>query len=178
MGRPSTITPEKGIALLEAYQRLGSVPAAAREVGVGQSAAYRYLEGTPSAAAPVVVQQRDVVETAGASLFDTRRALEENYRRVLRVVNQLEDGITLVGTDREGKEYYTSVSPAILVGALKETREHIMAGVKLYELLLSVEEARAFQEAVLEAIGEADDATRKRILDKLQERRALDIATQ
>ena len=166
------------MALLDAYRRLGSVSGAARAVGVSRSTAQRYLEGTPPAAAPIVAQQRQVIEVQGASLFDTRAALEETYQRIQRLVQQLEDGIVLVSIDATGKEYYTSVSPAILVGAIKEAREHIMAGVKLYQLMLDVDEVRKFQESVLEAIEEADAPTRERIEAKLQERRAMGLALQ
>lgn len=175
MGRKSSISPEQGQKLIAAYQRLGSKSAAAREIGVSEDAAARYLSSIPAAAAPVVAQQRQVLEAAGASLWDTRQALTDNYQRALTLVAQLERGIL---EERQGSDGpYTTMTPiSTHVAALREVREHIQTGLKLYQLLLSIDETRAFQQAVLAAIGEADDATKQRVLAKLEERRALDLA--
>lgn len=171
MGRKSSIGPKQGAALLEAYQRLGSVAAAAREIGVSEDAAGRYLKHVPKAATPVIAQQREIIETAGASLFDATRALNENYQGLQRLIRQLEQGITILNG-----EYTALTPPSTNVAAYREAREYIVAATRLLELTYSIEEQRRFREAVLEAIGEADDATRKRILAKLQERRALGLA--
>jgi molybdenum-dependent DNA-binding transcriptional regulator ModE len=175
MGRKSSIDEATGERLLAAYQRLESIAAAAREVGVSESAARRYFDELPKAATPTIVSQRHIIETAGTSLFDTRAALGANYERTINLITQLEAGIQLVRTG-EREEYITYTPPITLVAALREAREHIQAGMKLYQLLISVDETRKFQQAVLESIGEADDATRQRIIAKLHERRALELA--
>jgi molybdenum-dependent DNA-binding transcriptional regulator ModE len=171
VGRPSSITPEQGQELIEAYARLGSISAAARETGVSEDAAGRYLKSVPKAATPVVAQQREIIERAGASLFDAVGALDDNYQRLQGLIRQLEAGITILNGD-----YTTLTSPSVNVAAYREAREYIIAATKLLELMHSLEEQRKFREAVLEAIGEADDATRKRILATLQQRRSLGIA--
>lgn len=175
MGRAPSIDEPAGKQLLEAYQRLGSIAAAAREVGVSESAARRYFDGLPKVATPTMAAQRQILETAGASLWDTRQALTENYGRLLTLVAQLERGILEEKQGSDGP--YTTMTPiATHIAALKEVREHVQAGIKLYQLLLSIDETRKFQQAVLEAIGEADDATRQRIIANLQARRALELA--
>lgn len=169
MPRPPSIDPAKGEELLRAYQRIGTVAGAARAVGVSESAARRYLDGTPAAAAPVVASQRAIIETAGASLFDSTAALEENYRRVIRLIDRLEAGIIEVRESANGEKYETFVSPLILVSALKEARGYIDSSTRLLELMVSVSEVRRFQQAILDVLAsEVDEATRHRILDRLR----------
>lgn len=171
MGRQPSIDEAKGKALIEAYQRLGSIAAAAREVDVSESAARRYLDDMPKAATPIIASQRQIIESAGASLFDTRQALDTNYARLLALYEQLAAGIY-----QQNGENLTLTPVATNVAALREIREHIQSGMKMYQLLISVDETRKFREAVLEAIGEVDESTRQRILAKLQERRSLELA--
>ncbi len=171
MGRAPSIDEAKGKELLEAYQRLGSQRAAAAEVGVSKDAAARFFATLPTAAAPAVAQQRQVVETAGASLWDARTALDENYQRVLRLYAQLEAGIY-----QQNGENLTLTPIATNVAALREIREHIKAASELFKLLLDIEEVRKFQRAVIEAIRETDPATAQRIIAKLREQHALGLA--
>jgi molybdenum-dependent DNA-binding transcriptional regulator ModE len=175
MGRTPSIDVAKGKVLLEAYGRLGSKRAAAEEVGVSIGSAMRFFESVPEAAAPAVTQQRVVVEAAGASLWDTRRALEDNYQRLLKLYQQLEAGIL---EERQGVAgpYVTMTPVTTNVAALREIREHVKVSVDLAKLLIDIEEVRKFQNAVLDAIHEADPATRERIIAKLRERRALGLA--
>lgn len=171
MGRKSSISPEQGAQLLDAYKRLGNKSAAAREIGVSEDAARRFFADTPKAAAPVIAQQQQIVHAAGASLWDARTALDANYQRAITLYEQLERGVTLVGG-----EYQTLTPMATNVAALREIREHIKTASDLFKLLLDIEEVRAFQRAVIEAIREADPATAQRIIAKLRERHALGLA--
>jgi hypothetical protein len=174
MGRKASIDQATGKALLDAYQRHGTIAAAAREVGVSESAARRYVETIPKAAAPVLAQQQQLL-AAETSLWKTRGALDYNYQRLIKLMDMLEKGIL---EEREGPQGpYTTQTPITThIAALREIREHIQAAMKLYELFVSVDETRRFRDAVLEAIGEADDATRARIVQKLHARRTLDLA--
>lgn len=171
MGRKPSIDEDTGEALIAAYQRLGNVAAAAREVGVSESAARRYLDATPEAAAPVIAQQRAILETANSSLWDTRASLDENYGRLLKLYRQLDAGIV-----QQNGEFVTVTPVATNVAALREIREHIRLSVDLAKLLIDIEEVRKFQQAVIEAIGEADPPTRDRLIAKLRERRAVGLA--
>ena len=165
MPRQPSIDPEIGERLTSAYGRLGNLAAAARECGVSESAARRYLKEAPKAATPIIASQQAMIESAGASLFDSAKALEENYRRVLDLERKL--ALLDLGSPK-------AVEAATRL--LREIRGHIESGTKIHELWLSVEEQRTFREAVLEAIGEADESTRQRILAKLRERRAVGLA--
>lgn len=177
MGRKPSISEAQGAQLLDAYQRLGDKRAAMREVGVSESAGYRFFENLGENIAPVVATQRQIIEKAGASLFDTRAALEENYGRLLTLMTQLEAGIL---EERQGSDGpYTTMTPiSVHVAALRELREHIKTGMDLQKLLIDVAEVQKFQQAVIEAIGEADPATQQRILAKLKQRRAVGLALQ
>lgn len=171
MGRPPSIDQDRAQLLLSAYQRTGSKAAAAREAGVSESAARRFFDDTPEAAAPSIALQRDMIETVGASLFETRAALEENYARTVRLITQLEAGVTYLNG-----EYSTLTPLSVLVSALREAREHVQSGMKFYQLLISVDETKAFREAVLEEIRAADEPTYQRIIARLQTRRSLELA--
>lgn len=171
MGRAPSIDETKGAALIEAYRRLGSKRAAAEAAGVSIGSAMRFFESLPEAAAPVVAQQQQLVARAGEGLWDTRQALGENYDRLSTLVKKLEDGIVL-----QNGEWVTMTPVATHVAALREIREHIKTSLDLAKLLIDVDEVRKFQQAVIEAIGEADEPTRQRIVAKLRERRALGLA--
>lgn len=176
MGRKSSITPEQGERLLEAYKRLGSKRAAARASGVSEDAAARYLADTPRAAAPALASQQHVVAVASASLFDSTAALDENYQRVLRLIEKLEAGIIEVKQSATGDRYETMVSPAILVTALREARGYIDSAAKLLELMISVNEVRRFQQAILDVMAaEIDEPTRQRIFDRLRQQLPLGL---
>jgi molybdenum-dependent DNA-binding transcriptional regulator ModE len=152
--------------LLEAYAQTGSIRKASAAVGIPKSTAARYLKETPKSAAPVVAQQRVIVERSGASLWDARGALDENYARLLRLVDDL-----------EGRIDSANPMPAMLyLSTLKEIREHVKAGMAVAKLLIDINEVRAFQDSVLEAITEADPATRERIVRKLEQKRAMGLA--
>lgn len=165
MGRPPSIDDTTGQQLLEAYGRLGSKAAAAREVGVSESAARRYFEGTPEAAAPIIASQREIIIAAGASLWETREALEENYQRTL--------GLVLMA---QALDMQNPKAVAAATGVFREIRAHIESSMTLAKLLVDVDEVKKFQQAVLEAIAEADEPTRQRIIHKLRERRAVGLA--
>lgn len=165
MPRHSTITPEKAQILLDTYRQTDKIADAARNAGVSRQAAARYLASIPVTAAPVVVQHPEVVEAATRSVWETRLALDENYARLLALTETLEKRVTDKNTDDPPFTVY--------LASLKEVREHIMAGIKLKQLMVSVDEVRVFQQAVLEAIEEADSDTRARIIRKLGERNAL-----
>jgi molybdenum-dependent DNA-binding transcriptional regulator ModE len=173
MGRPSSIDETTGARLLDAYQRTGNKAQAAAETGVSESAARRYLASFPEAAAPVVASQRQMVETAGASLFDSASALNENYQRLITLITQLEQGIS----ELHG-ENTTPTPVSVNVATLREIREHIMAGTRLMELMISVHEVRRFQQAILDAIAvEVDEATRQRIVQRLRQLRATGLVS-
>jgi molybdenum-dependent DNA-binding transcriptional regulator ModE len=172
MGRKPSISPEQGERLLKAYQRLGNKSAAAREIGVSEDAADRYLKSVPAAAAPVVAQQREIIETTGASLFDSTAALSEHYQGLCKLLRQLDQGIMEERTGKDGP-YVTLTPVSTNIAGYREAREYVLAATKLLELMYSVEEHRKFREAVLAGIREADEPTYRRIVAYLREQRSL-----
>lgn len=164
MGRSPAINEELGRRLIEAFQRLGSKSAAAREVGVSEGAARRYLSKFSIAATPLIASQRQLVETVASSIWDTRRSLEENYERMLGLVNQA-----------QMLDLANPKSVQALTGVYRELRAHIETSLSFAKLMIDVEQVQLFQRAVLEAISEADDATRTRIINKLRDRGALEF---
>ena len=171
MGRKPSIGPEAGQALVEAYGRLGSVAAAARAVGVSESAARRYFDDLPKAATPTMASQQAIFETVAASVFESTAALEENYRKVMALIVKLEAGIIEARRSATGERFETQVSPAVLVGGLKEARGYITAATQLLELMTSVHEVRRFQQAVLDVmVTELDEPTCQRIIARLRQR--------
>ncbi len=179
MGRASSIDEATGKRLIDALGRLGSIRKAAAECGVSKDAASRYFATVKQASAPAVVlpeqppepevvRPQSLANVAHASLWDSKTALEANYQRITRLADQLDAGII-----EENGEFSTTTPVATNVKAIKEIREHVKTSMDLLRLLIDVDEVRKFQDAVIEAIGEADEPTKHRILAKLRERRAL-----
>jgi AcrR family transcriptional regulator len=177
MGRKSSIDEAMGAAILEAYQRLGSKKAVARELGLSDGAVRRFFDSLESESSEITTQSpgfltRRAAISLAADLWDTRRALEENYLRAVKLVEQLERGILEERNGPNGP--YTTLTPiAVHIAALKEVREHIKLASALSGQLLSLEAIQAFQAAVLEAIEVADRDTRDRIISALQNAGAL-----
>lgn len=168
MGRKSSIDQATGAQLIAAYAATGSKRAAAEQAGVSIGSAMRYFDSLPAAAAPALATPAtaaaaQLVEQAGASLWSTRDALDENYNRLIRLVEVAQ----AAGSSREIMAY---------TGVLREIRAHIETGMDLLRLLVDVDEIRAFQTAVLEAIGDADEPTRQRIIEKLRQRRSIALS--
>lgn len=68
--------------------------------------------------------------------------------------------------------------PAMAVKIMAEIRGQLKLQLEIFEVLYSVQAAREFQAEVLEAIKEADNDTRKKIIDRLNKKRALRAAVQ
>jgi molybdenum-dependent DNA-binding transcriptional regulator ModE len=174
MGRKSSITPEQGEALLEAYKRLNSVRAAALELGVSEDAAGRYIAKFAESTAPVVAQQQHIAESVGASLWDTKTVLEQNYKRLEQLIAHLEKGIEIHGV--AALETLSPKQITAYVGAIRAMNSQAETSLKLLEALTNIQAIQAFQQSVLEALGEADPALRQRAIAILKERRALGLA--
>lgn len=96
----------------------------------------------------------EAVAIAHASLWDTKAAAEENYRRAL--------GNYLIAEDK--------------TKAIAEIRNHIKLGMDVLAVLYSLEEVKAFQEEVLALFDEFDPQLRERLLARIRERRTVRAA--
>ena len=164
MGRKPSIDAERGRRLLVAYARLGSQNAAARAVGVSQSAASRWLRALPKTAAPLVAQQQEVLTAIMPLLEDARAALVANGARVERLLQQLEQRL------RAAREYpyeYAEVEHTYLQ-ALDQARLHAETAAQLSQFLVDIAEVRRVQAAVIAAIGETDPPTQARLRTRLE----------
>lgn len=101
------------------------------------------------------VRQPAVVQTAVANVFDTRTALEENYRGCMALLSDLD-------------------ADPVAVRAL--VLKHIQAALTVVEKLYQLSEQQAFQEEVLAVLDECEPGSRQRILKRLQERRTVRAA--
>ena len=68
--------------------------------------------------------------------------------------------------------------PNTAIRIMAEIRCQLKLQLDIFEILYSVQAAQEFQNEVLQAIGEADDETRKRIICKLNQTRAIRAAVQ
>lgn len=68
--------------------------------------------------------------------------------------------------------------PAMAIKIMAEIRGQLKLQLDIFEILFSVQAAQEFQNEVLQAIGEADNETRKRIIDRLNQKRAIRSAIQ
>lgn len=68
--------------------------------------------------------------------------------------------------------------PNTAVRIMSEIRWQLKLQLDMFEILYSVQAAQEFQNEVLQAIGEADDDTRQRIINKLNQKRSIRSSVQ
>ena len=68
--------------------------------------------------------------------------------------------------------------PAMAIKIMSEIRNQLKLQLDIFEILYSVQAAQEFQKEVLLTIGEADNETRTRIINRLNEKRAIRSAVQ
>jgi len=68
--------------------------------------------------------------------------------------------------------------PGTAIKLMTEIRGQLKLQLDIFEILYSTQAAREFQQEVLEAIGDADHETRQKIIDRLNQKRALRNAVQ
>jgi hypothetical protein len=73
-------------------------------------------------------------------------------------------------------EFHHADPRTLLLSTLGQMRQHIELAVKLVERIHTVQEVERFQEEVLHAISEADEATARRLRAALHDRRTLRLA--
>ncbi|MCA9645817.1 MAG: LysR family transcriptional regulator [Polyangiaceae bacterium] len=106
---------------LEAVQRLGSVSAAARELGLGQSTLYRRITALEQA----IGQPCLIRGTSGATLSDAGVALAQVGRRTAKSLSQVLSSLRDQGGDLEGVVSVTTVEALLpfIQGPLAELCE-------------------------------------------------------
>lgn len=110
---------------------------------------------------PSVMSSPPVVIAATASLWDVKRAAEENYARALELLKMCDvDGASI--SDR--------------AKVLAEIRRHFEFSMNVMQTMYSINETQAFQEEVLTILDECEPGTRERILERLRQRRTVRAA--
>lgn len=122
--------------------------------GLTRKNVQRYLASSKRDIVPVT-HQEVVAQQAVASVFNTQQALEQ-------IFGDLNVLLEKIG-DEKARER---------IACLREMRNCVETGMDILRTLYDVEEVKAFQEEVLQAVGEADAETRERIIRRLQERRS------
>jgi hypothetical protein len=90
------------------------------------------------------------------SVWDVRDRLEENFRKVMELLGEME-------TAQDGK---------MRLAAAAELRQHIALAEKTLETASRAEAVRAFQDSVLDALAEANESVRRRVVELLRTRNA------
>lgn len=98
-----------------------------------------------------------VIEASHAQLWDVRTVAEENYRRCLQLLEQMEQ------------------APNKLK-AVSEIRQHLQLAVEILQKMYDVQETQAFMDEVLAIIDECEPGSRERVLARLRERRTVRAA--
>ena len=88
------------------------------------------------------------------SVWDIRPRLEENFRRVERLLGEM--------------EHESDAELSLAIAA--EARQHIALAERALRAVCRMEEVRAFEDAVLEALDEADAGIRRKVVDRLNAR--------
>lgn len=171
-GRKSTLNDAAKARLEEAYSRLGSYSAAAREVGCSEQAARRYFGGiSKSAEMEKPAARRSIVlgpaqrKPTSVSPQEIKTSLEEGYAELQAIAEQLHTQISVGG----------ELNPLLVsahTGVRREMRSYAVAYTNLLNSLTRAEHQTAFQQTTLDAIGRADEPTKARILAELKSLRA------
>lgn len=135
--------------------------------GVSQSQIARLChvnEGTISRRVKAIRKQSQVAASSSEvatralnSMWDTKGAAEENFRRCLLLIDEC-----------EGATEKTRL--------LGEIRQHIQFGVQVIATLYAAQEQQAFMDEVMNVLDECEPGTRARMLARLSERRSVRAA--
>ena len=95
------------------------------------------------------------VMKAVASVWDTKAALDENYQRVLAL---LDDSCETAGDK---------------LRAVAEIRQHMQFAMQVLETLYTIQETQAFMDEVMAVLDECEPGVRQKILHRLREKRSV-----
>lgn len=150
---------------LRAYLDAGHTQAdAARYFGVSEAAIHQRLKRMRRLTSHVVA-----LEKAGA-VVDDQLSATARLRRIQQVIDEELDWV--IGEARkEGADRRALVDAVLkLVG---EVRQQLSLQHEITRTLIDLRVVKEFQETVLEVIGEESPETRRRIIERLKQRRAL-----
>lgn len=105
-----------------------------------------------------LVQAPEITTKVLDSMWDTKDAADANYTRALNLFKQ--DGLT----------------PNDRVRVIGEIRQHLAFGMSVMETLFAVQESKAFMDEVLDVLDEFDPRMRKKIIERLKQKRSLRAA--
>jgi predicted DNA-binding protein (UPF0251 family) len=97
-------------------------------------------------------------------------------KRAEKVINQKLDTIAqLVKINKQANDLLDQIEDddGLKLKAMAEIRNQLKLQFEIYQTLYSLKAAQEFQEAVLEAIAEVEPDVRNRIIQKLNEKRAV-----
>jgi predicted DNA-binding protein YlxM (UPF0122 family) len=148
--RPKKLTDEE----LQDLINKGFGPTAIAEIsGVSRSAVNQRIKKLTSSAV-IVAAAPAAAQAAYASMWDTKQAAEDNYKRALTL---LED-CHLPGDKR---------------ATITEIRKHLEFAMNVMETLYNIQETQAFMDEVMNILDECEPGSRKKILEKLAARRSI-----
>lgn len=137
--------------------------------GLSQAEAARKM-GFSRAAVSKRLQELKIQGTRDIVSRNTQKAVDNNLDaiRQLKKINDKANALLDAAED----------DPVMAVKLMAEIRGQLKLQLEMFEILYSTQAAREFQQEVLEAIGEADHETKKKIIDRLNQKRALRNAVQ
>jgi DNA-binding Lrp family transcriptional regulator len=141
--------------LLKQYLGLGMAQKEiARLFGVSEAAVSQRVKRLEKRVAPKCLP---VVQAAESSVWDMKAATEANYRRALALLDELAE-------------------PGDKIRCIGEIRQHLTHAMNVLQAMYSVQEAKEFQEEVLQVLDECEPGLRDKILTRLRERRTIRAA--
>lgn len=155
MGRPAKAVDD--IVLQRMVEQGMSLERMAAKLGVSRNTVKARLDHL----APAAVARPLTAQVAGASMWDTQEALQANYQRCLKLLQEAQEtGVEVRDRNR----------------ILAEIRNHLEAGVRVAQVLYDTQRTEAFMATVLDVIGGCDPELRAEILRRLDEQRSVRLA--
>ena len=123
-----------------------------------------YFSCTPGAVS-MAKKGLNVAVVKSVALENAQRVVDKNLNTIdqLQRINQEANRLL----DEAEKD------PDLKIKVMGEIRQQLKLQMEIFQYLYDFKAVAAFQEEVLNAIGEVDDATRKKIIYALNEKRAL-----
>lgn len=154
--RPPKINDRKLLQLIDKQNK--SQSEVAKELGVSRQAVSQRLQEIRGKTTRCIVT-RNTKEMVNSNL-DTIAQLKKINDKANQLLDDLEN------------------DPNTAVRIMSEIRWQLKLQLDMFEVLYSVKAAQEFQNEVLQEIGKADNDTRKRIINKLNQKRSIRSAVQ
>ena len=119
------------------------------------------------------VEQLHKINSHANELLDLLMRWNRGDQEALQILESQVRKVKVRGREEEVAEYHFKDPRELALRAMQEIRGQIQLQFEIFSKLYDMESVAEFQEAILTTIGEVEPDVRKRIIEKLKDRRIL-----